>query len=398
MSAARAHPGTAGEGPGRRCARRSRRRGPRAGRDLAGPGLGGGPPAPDRADRLRGAVRGGRSAAGVSGVQMHASYRALGLACCPAQVSAMACPGRPWTSSTRTTWSGYGCSCCCCWRCRRAGRGASPALRSLGHVLDRGTFPVRLRRQGAVSGQASSPLSWSCSAAAAAGRPRRADLVVVLAAVRPGQWPPGAAVLRAPGALPSRPGRCWPSRSAWPRAPRCAGSLPAIAATLAAWTGLAVVTGIWLRYHLYAAPSRFTFSFAQASQPSQQTQVGLPHRVRIFGGSPPRAFVLQYVAGQRQGPGRHEAPAPARRGDGGGPDARRGRPAGGPARFSSRRRLTCRTRGSGHSSGSRPDGWPSFRRCCSPCRSGCPAARIRSGPDRGSRSAGWVAPRRVSRA
>ncbi|HEY1001968.1 MAG TPA: hypothetical protein VGD83_20240, partial [Streptosporangiaceae bacterium] len=68
--------------------------------------------------------------------------------------------------------------------------------------------------------------------------------------------------------------------------------VPAIAATLAAWTGLAVVTGIWLRYHLYAAPSRFTFSFAQASQQTQQTQVGLPHRVRIFDGSPPRAFVL----------------------------------------------------------------------------------------------------------
>jgi lysophospholipase L1-like esterase len=65
--------------------------------------------------------------------------------------------------------------------------------------------------------------------------------------------------------------------------------VPAIAAALAAWTGLAVVTGIWLRYHLYRAPLRSTASFGRPVQ--EPPQVGLPHRVNILNNSvPPRAY------------------------------------------------------------------------------------------------------------
>ena len=44
----------------------------------------------------------------VNGVQMHASYHALGLARLPAPGRAPSPAWRAWTSSTRTTRSGYG--------------------------------------------------------------------------------------------------------------------------------------------------------------------------------------------------------------------------------------------------------------------------------------------------
>jgi lysophospholipase L1-like esterase len=290
VSAGRAHPGTASQGP--------------AGVPPAAPGGAG----LERALTWRGlawvVARQHRTALigcgvlyavaavllAVNGVQMHASYRALGLARCPRPARSLAClAGIEQFNQDYVVWV----------RLIPLLLLAVPALAGaftgapvLGQDLDHGTFRFawtqgagRARLLSAKLVLLGGPLllagaglaalaSWWFSPQYALGNGRLAPQLFVPLGPSFAAWTLLAFALGvAAGAALRR-------------------VVPAIAATLAAWTGLAVVTGIWLRYHLYAAPSRFTFSFAQASQQTQQTQVGLPHRVRIFDGSPPRAFVL----------------------------------------------------------------------------------------------------------
>jgi lysophospholipase L1-like esterase len=293
MSAARTDPGTAGRGP--------------ASVPPAAPGGAGG--GVERALTWRGlawvVARQHRTALigcgvvytvaalllAVNGAQMHASYHALGLARCPRSARSLAClAGTGQFSQDYAVWV----------RLIPLLLLAVPVLAGaftgapvLGHDLDRGTYRFawtqgagRARLLSAKLVLLGGPLvlagaglaalaSWWFSPQYALDNGRLAPQFFVPLGPAFAAWTLLAFALGvAAGAAVRR-------------------VVPAIAATLAAWTGLAVLTGIWLRYRLYGSPSRFSLSFAQASQQAQQTQAGLPHRVRIFSGSPPRAFVLK---------------------------------------------------------------------------------------------------------
>ena len=226
----------------------------------------------------------------VNGVQMHASYHQLGLAACTLPPRTIAClAGMDQFNQDYAVWV----------RLIPLLLLAVPALAGaftgapvLGQDLDRGTFRF----------------AWTQGA----GRPRLLSAKLVLL---------GGPLLLAGGGLAALTSWWFSPQYSLDNGRLAPQFFVPLGPAFAAWTLLAfalggaavrrgapgrsrhcrdagrldrasVVTGIWLRYHLYAAPSRYTFSFAQASQQTQQTQVGLPHRVRIFGGSPPRAFVL----------------------------------------------------------------------------------------------------------